>query len=130
MAQYAEIVEIVAPASAAPGQRVDAVVRIKNKYSAPIGIMAVGVPEYPGSPSGEYITGLAPHEAWVNTNAGWVAEFTGHFIMPSTSVTIHIYSYYFGGEFWHLDDEKTKVVNLSALAPAFSDFTITDYLKV
>ena len=39
MAQYADIVEIVVPAQAAPGDRVDITVRVRNTYSDPIAMM-------------------------------------------------------------------------------------------
>jgi len=131
MAQYAEIVEIVAPSQAVSGSQVNVTARIKNTYPAAIGIMAIGIPEYPGLPGGEYINGLYPYQATVNTNAGWVAEFAGYFIMPSTNMTIRVYSYYFGSDGqWHFDDEKTKGVNLAELSPVFCEFRLTDYQKV
>ena len=131
MAQYADIVEIVAPAEAAAGSRVDVTVGIKNISSIPVGIMAVGVPEYPDLPPATYINGLYPGEAVANVSAGATRSFPGYFTMPSANVTIHIYAYYFGvDDLWHLDDEMTKDVQLGELAPAFSEFKITDYRKV
>jgi hypothetical protein len=131
MAQYAEIVEIVAPAKAVTGSLVDVTVGNKNVSSIPVGIMAVGVPEYPDLPPATYINGLSPHEAVANVSAGATRSFSGYFTMPSANVTIHIYSYYFGvDDLWHLDEEKTKDVKLTELVPAFSEFKITDYRKV
>ena len=46
MAQYADIVEIVAPGESQAGSRVDITVKIKNTYSAAIGILAGGALEY------------------------------------------------------------------------------------
>ncbi len=43
---YTEITEIVAPASATPGSRVDITVKIKNNYSYAFSIMVGGALEY------------------------------------------------------------------------------------
>jgi hypothetical protein len=50
MAQYAEIIEIVAPGEAQAESRVEIKVKIKNAYSSPIGIMAGGALDYGISP--------------------------------------------------------------------------------
>ena len=50
MAQYADIVEIVAPAEAAAGSKVDITVRIKNLHSSTIGVMVEGALEYGVTP--------------------------------------------------------------------------------
>jgi hypothetical protein len=127
MALYADIIEIVAPDQAAPAQRVDIIVRIKNLYSAPITIMVGGVLEYGVSPW----PGITFPADKVNTPAGWVAEFSGYFNMPDKAVTVHAYSYWYGADgSWHFDDEMTKVVNLGALTPQVSEFKIADFYKV
>jgi hypothetical protein len=111
MAQYADIIEIVAPSEAMPSSRVDITIKIKNIYSAAIGIKVVGVPEYEGLPSGLYIQFPVQSD---NVNASATYSFSGYFTMPDKKVTIHIYSYWYGADnFWHLDDEMTKVVNLT-----------------
>ncbi len=127
MASYAEILEIVAPAQAVPGQQVDITVRIKNRHTAEIAVMAGGALEYGVTPW----PGITFPTNWVNTPAGWVAQFAGYFTMPSADVKIHAYSYWYGADgSWHFDDEKTKDVSLAELLPAFSEFQITDYRQV
>ncbi len=117
MAQYADIIEIVAPSQAAQGSRVDITVKIKNIYSAAIGIKVVGVPEYEGLPSGLYIQFPVQSD---NVNTGVTYSFSGYFTMPDKKVTIHIYSYWYGADnLWHLDDEMTKVVNLTEVSYEF-----------
>ena len=117
MAQYADIIEIVAPSQAASGSQVDITVKIKNIYSATIGIKVVGVPEYEGLPSGLYIQ--FPVSS-VNVDAGETYSFSGHFTMPDKKVTIHIYSYWYGADnLWHLDDEMTRAVNLTEVRYEF-----------
>jgi hypothetical protein len=117
LAQYADIVEIVAPSQAASGSQVDITVKIKNIYSAAIGIKVVGVPEYEGLPSGLYIQFPVPS---VNVDAGVTYSFSGYFTMPDKKVTIHIYSYWYGADnLWNLDDEMTKTVNLTEVRYEF-----------
>lgn len=131
MAQYADIIEIVAPSQAVSGSRVDITVKVKNLYSAPIGIMLVGVPEYSGLPPGQYIDGLYPQQAVANVSAGATYSFSGYFYMPDKVVTIHVYSYWYGTDnAWHLDDEMTKQVSLATLTPQVSEFKIADFYKV
>lgn len=116
MAQYADIIEIAAPSEAAPGSRVDITVRIKNTYSAPIGIMAGGALEYGVSPW----PGITFPSPSTNVNAGVTYSFSGYFTMPDKKVTIHAYSYYYGADgSWHFDDEMTKVVNLTEVRYEF-----------
>jgi hypothetical protein len=117
VAQYADIVEIVAPSQIAPGGRVDITVKAKNIYTAAIGIKVVGVPEYEGFPSGLYIQFPVQSD---NVNAGVTYTFSGYFMMPDKKVTIHIYSYWYGADnLWHLDDEMTKVVNITEVSYEF-----------
>lgn len=127
MAQYAQIVEIVAPSQAKSGERVDITVRIKNTYSTAIGIMLAGALEYGVTPW----PGITFPESSANVNAGVTYSFSGYFTMPNKAVTIHAYSYWYGADStWHFDDEKTKSVNLATLTPQVSEFKIADFTKV
>jgi len=127
MAQYADIVEIVAPSQAVSGERVDITVKIKNTYSSAIGIMVGGALEYGVTPW----PGISFPENSANANAGATYSFGGSFIMPDKKVTVHAYSYWYGADgYWHFDDEMTKVVNLAALTPQVSEFKIADFTKV
>lgn len=127
MAQYADIIEIIAPSQAAPGDRVDITVRIKNTYSAAIGIMVGGALEYGVSPW----PGISFPESSANVNEGVTYSFNGNFYMPDSRVTIHAYSYWYGSDgYWYFDDELTKVISLATLTPQISDFRIADFSKV
>ena len=127
MAQYADIVGIVAPSQAASGSRVDITVRVKNLYSAPIGIMVGGALEYGVSPW----PGITFPSNSANVGAGVTYSFSGYFYMPDKAVTIHAYSYWYGADgYWHFDDEMTKQVNLAALTPQVSEFKIADFYRV
>ena len=127
MAQYAQIVEIVAPSQAVSGEKVDITVRIKNTYSAPIGIMVAGALEYGVTPW----PGITFPENSANVNAGSIHSFSGYLTMPDKAVTIHAYSYWYGADSsWHFDDEKTKYVALATLTPQVSEFKIADFTRV
>ena len=128
MAQYADIIEIVAPSQATLGNRVDITVRVRNTYSGVISIMVGGALEYDVTPW----PGIDFPENWGNVDGGTVRSFSGSFVMPDRRVTIHAYSYWYGSDgSWYFDDELTKVVEMAAAPqPAISDFRIVDYVKV
>jgi hypothetical protein len=127
VAQYADVIEIVAPAQAASGGRVDITIRVRNTYSAAIGIMVGGALEYGASPW----PGIDFPENSTNVDGGVTYSFNGSFIMPDKKVTIHAYSYWYGADgYWYFDDEMTKVVNLMALSPQVSEFKIADFYRV
>jgi hypothetical protein len=116
LAQYADIIEITAPSEAAQGSRVDITVKIKNTYSAAIGIMVGGALEYGVSPW----PGITFPSPSANVNAGATYSFTGYFTMPDKKVTIHAYSYWYGSDgSWYYDDEMTKAVNLTEVRYEF-----------
>jgi len=116
MAQYADIIEITAPGEAQAGSRVDITVKIKNTYSAAIGVMAGGALEYSVSPW----PGITFPSPSANVNAGATCSFSGYFTMPGKKVTIHAYSYWYGADdSWHFDDEMTKAVNLTEVRYEF-----------
>lgn len=127
MALYADVIEIVAPSQAAPGDLVNITVRIKNLYSAPIGIMVGGALEYGVSPW----PGITFPTSSANVDAGATYSFSGYFYMPDKGVTVHGYSYWYGADnTWHFDDEMTRAVNLAALTPQVSEFKIADFYRV
>ena len=127
MAQYADIVEIVAPSEAAQGSRVDIAVKVKNTYSSAIGIMVGGALEYGASPW----PGITFPSPSANVNAGVTHSFSGYFIMPDKKVTIHAYSYYYGADgSWHYDDEMTRAVNLAQeVESQFGSIEIVSYAR-
>jgi len=127
MAQYAQIIEIVAPSQAIAGERVDITVRVKNLYSAPIGVMVGGALEYGVTPW----PGISFPENYANVDGGAVQSFNGYFIMPERAVTVHVYSYWYGADgYWYIDDEETRSVSVATLAPQVSEFRIADFYKV
>ena len=125
MATYAQIVEIVAPAQASSGSRVDITVKVKNLYASVISLMVGGALEYGVSPW----PGITYPQSGADVAGGSTYTFNGYFYMPDKSVTIHAYSYWYGGDgYWHFDDEMTKVVNLAeVVASQFGSIEIVSY---
>lgn len=121
---YTEITGIYGPASAGAGTRVDITARIKNLYSGEIGIMVGGALEY----------GVSPWPAinfptyWANVAGGASIDFAGYFTMPSSGVTLHIYSYYYGGDSWYFDDERVSGISMVSEAE-FGNLMVT-YARV
>ncbi len=127
MSTYAQITEIVAPAQAYPGSRVDITVKVKNLYTSVISLMVGGALEYGVSPWPDVIY----PQSGADVAGGATYSFNGYFYMPDKSVTIHAYSYWYGGDgYWHYDEEKTRGVSLVALTPLVSEFKITDFARV
>jgi len=127
VAQYADIIEIVAPAQAVPGSKVDITVKIKNTHSNIISIMVGGALEYGVSPW----PGIDFPSNWSNVDVGMTFSFSGSFAMPNARVTIHAYSYWYGADGgWHFDDELTKVINLQELSSAVTEFKIQDFTRI
>jgi len=127
MAYYADIVEIIVPSEAKPGDRVDITVRIKNTYSSSVGIMAGGALEYGVSPW----PGISFPDPSANVDGGATHSFSGYFTMPDKRVTIHAYSYYYGSDgYWHFDDEMTRTVNLAEeIESEFGSIAIISYQR-
>lgn len=105
---YTQIVDIVAPSSARAGELVNVEAKVRNLYDGAIYI----------STSGKYdniIFTLYPEYAAVG--AGATYSFSGSFIMPNKGVRVYVWSYYWNGEQWRLDDEAYVDI---ALAEVFA----------
>ena len=126
MAQYADIIEIVAPSEASARDRVDITVRIKNKYTSTIGIMVGGALEYGVTPW----PGIEFPTNWANVAGGATQSFAGYFAMPDRAVKIHAYSYYYAEGSWHFDDEMIRTVDLAAVPGSeFGSIEIISYAR-
>ncbi|MBA7507330.1 hypothetical protein ES706_06049 [subsurface metagenome] len=103
---YTDIVDIVAPDSAAAGDTVSVSIKIKNTHTVSVHVSAVGVYDT----EERFIDW--PHY-WIP--AGVTHSFWGTFVMPDEDVTIHAYSYYEDVDgYWRYDDEDEKDVDLAA----------------
>ncbi len=131
MAQYAEIVEIVAPAKAAAGSRVDIVIRIRNKYTATVLVMAGGALEYLAYTVIPWPKITIPSDT-ADIPAGGTCDFAGYFTMPDSWVILHGYSYFYSPAHYAFipDDHVQKVIESTVPPvpqPQFSEFAISDY---
>ncbi len=118
---YADIVEIVAPNQASPGELVNVEVKVKNlsDYGFYIAVSAVV--------DGSQIP-ITPDYAGVDPGA--TSSFYGSLTMPSSRVTITAYSWFWTGSEWYRDDQMTKDIALATLTPQVSEFKIADCSKV
>ncbi|MBA7701881.1 hypothetical protein ES703_110628 [subsurface metagenome] len=101
---YTDIVSIIAPSEAAPGQTVDLQVKVKNLADYNIYI----------STSAKYddtIFYLSPEYASVDAYATYT--FYGSFTMPNKSVRVYVWSYYWTGSEWYLDDSEYFDISLA-----------------
>ena len=119
MANFAEIVEIVASDSAAQGSRVDVTVRVKNIWHSWFRIYCVAVVD-----SLRFID-------WLNevVGPGDIEEFSGAFTMGGEDMRILAQTWYESGGNLYKDDEKTKDISVVTddLVDAFEKLEITSY---
>lgn len=100
---YTEIVVLVVPETAVPGQTVDIEVIVKNIHTAAIYITVTGS-----------VNGAELHfggEYFV-VNPGYPKSFFDSFVMPSRQVIVRFWSWYWGvdGQ-WHTDDSAELTVS-------------------
>jgi len=107
MAYYAEIVDIIAPASAPAGEQVSIEAKVKNLAAQVIYI----------STSGRFDTTIFYlYPEYETVGAGATYSFSGSFTMPGKGVRVYVWSYYWTGTEWYLDDESYVDI---ALAEAY-----------
>lgn len=113
MANYAQIVQLVAPGNALEGDQVDIVVKVKNLYNQPITIAVSGA--YRGVSLENPQIDL-PQEAWTpsvaDVGAGQIKEFSTSFEMLNEDIFLLVGSYYLGGGIFNLDDQKSVNIAL------------------
>jgi len=121
---YTEVVEIILQSSALPDEIVPISARVKNLYSAAIGIKVIGS-----------LLNAGVSVSWAvdtyNVPAGAIQQFNGGFRMPGADERVRVYSLWYGSDgIWRSDDYKEKTIKVAELVPEFSQFQITDYRKV
>jgi hypothetical protein len=106
---FTDIVSISAPSSAQAGETVNIIARVKNTYSAPIGIQVNGTFNS---------SNISFPDDTANVNAGATHSFYGSFTMPSHDVDLSVWSWYYGVDgYWHFDDSAYDSVDLEAAPP-------------
>ena len=97
-------VRLIAPDSASTGAMVPVTIEIKNKSTSSIHVSAIGVYDS----EKRFIDWL---DSWIP--AGITRSFSGSFVMPANSLTLHAYSYFEGTDgYWHSDCEAEKGISL------------------
>ena len=121
MAQVAEIVNVIAPINAPPGEQVIVDVRVKNVGYSSRSVSVTGSTDTVSLQwQFDYLT-LLPGETVV---------FRGWFTMPAENVRVNIWSWYWDETQWIYDDTAFVDMALSAISPVFNEFRITDYRVV
>ncbi len=122
---YTEIVEIIAPSSAAIGSIVNVQVNIRNITSTAFRIYCSAAFTGPVN-SIRFIDFVS-----LIVEPGQLVGFANPFTMPSNEVTIYAASWYEGApNELHFDDAKEKVVSLAESVPGFSELVIIGFSKV
>lgn len=118
---YADIIAVYGPANAAYGDQVSISVVVMNLASYPI---YIGV-------GGHYdTTGMNYSPEYAAVDAGGSYVFTASFSMPNKSITLDVWSWYWTGAEWVVDDHEAISIPLRTLAPEFRRFGVTQYNKV
>jgi len=117
----ADITSIAAPSSSPAGEQVVVDVSVKNI-----------------SASDQYIAVTAVYDStsfpfqfdYLLVSPGQTVVFRGGFTMPSNSVRVTAWSWYWDGSKWVQDDQMTKDITLAVSTPQVSEFQILDFSKV
>lgn len=122
-----DIVEIVAPGSAAAGQTVGITIKVKNISGELLCVLVAGALEYGVLP---WPTITVPINQII-FGPGVIQPYSAYFTMPNASVKIHAYSYYYVPEYGYFvfDDEEVRNVSLGVLVSEFNELKITNYVK-
>ena len=116
---YTDIVAIYGPAEAAYGDQVSIQAVAKNLYTTAIYISVSGRRD-------GVDFGFSPDYA--NVDAGRTYTFTYSFSMPNKDIRLDVWTYYWTGTEWVVDDHEYVVIKLKAVpAPEFAGFKITEY---
>jgi len=118
---YADIIQIDAPVSATVGDTVIIDVSVKNISDNDRNIAVT---------AGYESTSIPFQFDYLLVSPGQTVIFRGWFTMPSKSVKVTAWSWYWDGSQWVQDDLMTKDIAITVLNPQISDFKIADFYKV
>jgi len=121
VALYADIVEIQAPSSARAGESVSITARVKNLATYAIYVATAGKYD-------DTVFNLEPDYDIAIVGATY--PFYGSLTMPNKKVRVYVWSYYWTGSAWQVDDEAYVDISLAELKSEVSQFQIKDYVKV
>lgn len=120
MPVIADIVAVIAPSVAAPGENVIVDVRVANRSLDYEYVAVTGAVD---------ATALSWQFDNLRLAPGETVTFRGWFTMPSRDVTITAWAWYWDGVKWVLDDTMTASIRLAVAEPKFGAFNLQDYSK-
>jgi len=116
----ADITKIEAPASAQSGEQVIVDISIKN----------IGTFDKYLAVTSQFDSSNIPFQFdYLLVSPGETVVFRGWFTMPSKSIKVTAWGWYWTGTEWVLGDTVTKNISLLVIKPEFSGFGITEYVK-
>jgi len=118
MAKYADITKIEAPSSALEGALVTIDVSVKNIGASDQYLAVTAVFDS---------TNIPFQFDYLLVSPGQTVIFRGSFTMPSKSVTITAWSWYWEGSDWVQDDLYEKQISLSQVTSEFGSIEIIRY---
>jgi hypothetical protein len=123
MGSWTEITSIEVPQKAAEGQAVNVRVTVKNIYSQSLWVVVTG-----------YVDGSEFPQPLAEIPGGGSYTFDFYFYMPARDISLQFWSYIWlvypeQPGYWQVDDYRTASAPLEVTV-AFSEFKITDYIKV
>ena len=118
MAKYADITKIESPSSAVAGAAVTVDVSVKN----------IGASDQYLTVTAKFDSTVIPFQFdYLLVSPGQTVIFRGSFTMPSKSVTITAWSWYWESNDWVQDDRDEKQISLSQMTSEFGSIAITRY---
>ncbi len=118
---YTDIVSIIAPSEAAPGAIVNIEAQVKNLGTFSFYIAVTDQQDG---------VDIAMTPDYASVDPGATYSFYGSFTMPSKSVRVYVWSFFWTGTEWYQDDSAYVDIALAVLAPQFQGFGIEDYSTV
>ena len=118
MAKYADITKIDATSTASEGDVVTVDVSVKN----------ISVTDQYLTVTAKFDSTVIPFQFdYLLLSPGQTVIFRGSFTMPSKSVTITAWSWYWDGSDWVQDDHYEKQISLSQITSEFGSIEIVRY---
>jgi hypothetical protein len=119
---WTDIISIIAPAEATPGDRVNIEVRVKN--IGDFGFYIAVTAQQDG-------VDIAMTPDYAGVDPGATYSFYGSFTMPNKSVRLSVWSFFWTGTEWYQDDYEYKDIAVAVVGPPeFQGFAINQYNKV
>lgn len=118
---FTAITAVRAPSQAPAGQQVTMEVDIVNIVDSGLYLAATA------QDAGVSFS-VSPGYAWVDSWAKYTFVIT--FAMPNRNLRVNIYSWWWDGSTWVVDDSGYVDIALGAVTPQFRGFGLKDYSKV